>query len=114
MRVIDFFPSSAKPVDAFGGMGASAVAIGEGQGKARVSCVYIEPGGSIGAHPTGSGQLFLVMAGSGWVSGADGKRVDLSTGQGALFENGETHAKGSEAGMTALMIQVSNLQPARG
>lgn len=55
-------------------------------------------------------QLFLVMDGSGWVAGADGSRVTLSAGQGAFFENGARHSKGSESGMTALMVQVSSLR----
>ena len=112
MRVIEFSRDYAQPIELFGSVAASSVRVGDGRGEAHVYCVYFEPGGSIGEHPTGFGQLFLVMEGSGWVTGADGSRVALTAGQGAFFENGERHSKGSESGMTALMVQVSELQAA--
>lgn len=110
MRVVEFARSCAQPIELFGSISASSVRLADGHGEAHVYCVYFGPGGSIGEHPTGFGQLFLVMDGSGWVTGADGSRVTLSAGQGAFFENGERHSKGSERGMTALMVQVTTLQ----
>ncbi|HEX3556951.1 MAG TPA: hypothetical protein VIA62_27315 [Thermoanaerobaculia bacterium] len=47
---------------------------------------------------------------SGWAMGADGHRVELRAGQGVRFERGENRSKGSETGMTAIMIQVSELE----
>ena len=110
MRVIDFSRSSAQPIELFDSISASSVRLADGNGEAHVYCIYFEPGGSIGEHPTGFGQLFLVMDGNGWVSDADGARIALNAGQGAFFEKGERHSKGSESGMTALMVQVSSLQ----
>jgi quercetin dioxygenase-like cupin family protein len=104
MRIVEFSRSSAQPIELFGSISASSVRVADGNGEAHVYCLYFGPGGVIGEHPTGFGQLFLVMDGSGWVTGADGSRVTLSAGQGAFFENGERHSKGSERGMTALMI----------
>jgi quercetin dioxygenase-like cupin family protein len=112
MRVIDFSRNTAEPIKLFESVAASSVCIGDGHGDAHVYCIYIEPGGSIGEHPTGFCQLFLIIQGSGWVTGADGSRVSLTTGQGVIFENGERHSKGSENGMTALMVQVSELKAA--
>jgi len=37
---------------------------------------------------------------------------DDPPGQGAYFAKDETHAKGSDVGMTVIMIQVMELQPA--
>ena len=111
MQIIEFSRSRARPIELFGSISASSVRLADGSGEVHVYCVYFGPGGSIGEHPTGFGQLFLVMDGSGWVTGADGSRVTLSAGQGAFFENGERHSKGSDHGMTALMVQVSTLQP---
>jgi hypothetical protein len=76
-----------------------------------VHWVHIQAGGCIGAHQAGFGQLFLVVAGSGWVAGADGVRVAVNTGQGAYFERGENHSKGSESGLAAIMVQVADLTP---
>lgn len=109
MRVIEFSRSRAQPIDLYNSVSASSVRLGDGAGEAHVHCLYFEPGGSIGEHPTGFGQLFLVMNGSGWVAGADGARVNVSAGQGAFFERGESHSKGSESGMTVLMVQVLDL-----
>jgi hypothetical protein len=43
-------------------------------------------------------------------AGVDGHRVELHAGQGVYFERGENHSKGSGAGMTAIMIQVSEME----
>lgn len=112
MKIINFSKERAKPIEHFQSVGASSVGLGDGHGEAHVYCVQFEPGGEIGQHPTGFGQLFLVVAGAGWISGQDGVRVELAAGQGAYFSRGELHAKGSDVGMTAIMIQVRELEPA--
>jgi quercetin dioxygenase-like cupin family protein len=111
VRVVDFSPSTAREIVEFGAVGASAVRCGEGEGEAHVYCVRMEPGGSIGPHPAGYDQLFLVVAGSGWAAGEDGSRVELREGYGAYFARGEIHSKGSERGMTVIMVQVTDLRP---
>ena len=87
MRVIEFSRNRAQPIELFGSTSASSVHLADGRGDAHVY-------------------------GSGWVAAADGSRVPPTAGQGAFFENGERHSKGSEAGMTVLMVQVSALEPA--
>ena len=42
--------------------------------------------------------------------GADGRRIEVTAGQGVFFERGEHHSKGSDSGMTVLMVQVTDLQ----
>jgi hypothetical protein len=37
--------------------------------------------------------------------------VPLSEGEAAFIERGEVHSKGSETGLTALMVQVRDLTP---
>jgi quercetin dioxygenase-like cupin family protein len=80
-----------------------------GEGEAHAYVIYFEPGGVIGAHEAGFGQILYAVAGSGWVAAGDGVRVALAEGEAAFIRRGETHAKGSETGMTALMIQVRDL-----
>ena len=111
VRIVDFSKSSATPIEHFESQDAASVPVASGSGDAHVYTIYFEPGGSIGRHPTGYAQLFLVVAGTGWVEGGDGVRHPLLEGQGAYFENGEQHSKGSDAGMTAVMIQVDQLSP---
>ena len=111
MRLIEFAPGKATPIDEFESRSAASVPLAHGNGEAHVHCLYIGPGGRIGAHRAGFAQLFLIVVGSGWVAGADGHRVARSTGEGALFEAGELHSKGSDTGITAIMIQAAELAP---
>lgn len=98
------------PIEEYGSVGASAWPIADGTGEAHVYHVRIGPGGRIGPHPAGFGQLFVVLEGSGWVEGGSSERLDVGVGEAVFVERGEVHAKGSEAGMTALMIQVRDME----
>jgi quercetin dioxygenase-like cupin family protein len=110
MRLIDFSAVHAEPITLFESVAASSRLLAEGRGEAHIHCLRFEPGGKIGEHPTGFGQLFLGVEGSGWAAGADERRIELHAGQGVFFERGERHSKGSDRGMTVLMIQVTDLQ----
>ena len=114
MGIVEFGPGSAAPVEGYGSAGAASVPLGDGSGEAHVYGVRIAPGGSIGRHRAGFDQLFLVVEGSGWAEGEDGRRVPLGAGQGARFRKGEMHAKGSDAGLVAVMVQVERLDPPAG
>src|SRR5262245_32014995 len=111
MRTVQFTRELAQPITLFDSDRAVAVPLGDGFGEAHVYWIHIAAGGCIGAHPAGFGQLFLVIAGSGWIAGADGVRVAVSAGQGAHIERGEYHSKGSESGLAAIMVQVGDLTP---
>lgn len=112
MQIIDFSEQHGEPIAQFGSVGATSVRLGDGSGEAHAYCVRFAPGGAIGRHPAGFGQLFLVVEGAGWAAGADGERTAIRAGQGAYFARGEQHSKGSDTGCTAIMIQVSDLSPA--
>jgi quercetin dioxygenase-like cupin family protein len=90
---------------------ASSLELAEGEGEAHAYVVYFEPGGEIGPHEAGFGQLIVALSGDGWVAGGDGERVPLEEGRAVLIHRGEIHSKGSETGMTALMVQVRDLTP---
>lgn len=90
---------------------ASSIALAEGGGEAHAYVLYFDPGGEIGPHEAGFGQLFLALSGAGWVAGSDGARISLVEGQAAFIDRGEVHSKGSETGLTALMVQVRDLSP---
>lgn len=111
MRTLRFNRDLAQPITLFDSTGAFSVPLADGSGEAHVYCVHMDAGGCIGEHPAGFSQLFLVVQGSGWAAGADGVRVPLPSGHGALIERGERHSKGSEDGMTAIMVQVAELAP---
>jgi quercetin dioxygenase-like cupin family protein len=111
MRIVEFSVEAAEPIRLFESVSASSVALGRGHGEIHVYAIHFDADGEIGAHPTGFCQLFLVVDGSGWAEGEDGRRVALRAGQGAFFERGEMHSKGSETGMTAIMVQATHLAP---
>ena len=107
MELIDFSKVRADAIERFESVSASRVVIGGTRNGSRIYCLYFGPDGIIGAHPTGICQFFLVVEGSGWVSGEDGNRIPLKAGEGVRLEKGEMHSKGSETGMTAIMIQMA-------
>jgi len=111
VRVIDFGADFAEPITAYESERSSGVSLGHGQGDVHVYAMHFGPNGIIGTHPTGFCQLFLIAQGEGWAAGADGKRVHLTAGQGVFFELGEEHAKGSDTGMVAIMVQTTSLEP---
>lgn len=110
MRILDFQKGLADPIARFRSERASSVSLGHGQGDVHVYAVHFDADGIIGTHPTGYCQLFLVVQGQGWVSGADGVRVRVAAGQGAYFELGEEHSKGSDTGMMAIMVQATQFK----
>ena len=112
MHLLDFTPGHETQITVYESHGAYALPLGEGRGEGHVYCVRIEPGGTIGPHEAGFGQLFLVVAGSGWVSGGDGVPRPLGVGWGAFIPRGEVHAKGSDTGLTAIMVQLADLAAA--
>ncbi len=111
MQILDGGRHVAQAIERFESRGAAAVRLGSGHGEAHVYAVYIEPGGEIGPHEAGFDQLFVATEGAGWAAGADGRRLPIEPGQAALFRRGEIHSKGSEIGMTALMVQIEALEP---
>ena len=107
IRLVDFTAQSARTIEQFASTGASSVTLAHGNGESHAYAVHFAPGGTIGPHPAGFDQLFLVVEGAGWVAGADGVRISVGTNCGAFVPKGEVHSKGSETGMLALMVQAS-------
>jgi quercetin dioxygenase-like cupin family protein len=113
MRILRFDASLAERIGArpYEVKLVSSIALADGEGEAHAYALYFEPGGEIGPHEAGFGQLFFAVSGDGWVAGGDGERVLLAEGQAAFINRGEIHSKGSETGLTALMVQVHDLAP---
>lgn len=112
IRLVDFTAQSARSIEQFASTGASSVVLVHGNGESHAYAIHFVPGGTIGPHPAGFDQLFLVVEGVGWVAGADGVRISVGRHCGAFVPKGEVHSKGSETGMLALMIQASNFSVA--
>jgi quercetin dioxygenase-like cupin family protein len=78
---------------------------------AHIVVIEVGPGGVVARHPAGMAQLFSVVQGSGWVSGADGQRSSVAAGESVLWEPGEEHESGSDEGMTVLVVEAESLDP---
>jgi quercetin dioxygenase-like cupin family protein len=75
----------------------------------HVACLYLGPGGLVDYHPAATYQLFAVIAGDGWVRAEGAERVSIRAGQAAFWRSGERHEAGTDAGMTALVIETDAL-----
>jgi quercetin dioxygenase-like cupin family protein len=78
-------------------------------GDAHVVLIEVAPGGVVGRHPAVGDQLFAVVSGSGWVSGAGDERESIRAGEAVLWEPGEEHESGSDEGMTVLVVEAESL-----
>lgn len=104
------FDRDERLISAHGSIGLQASRIAFGDGGVTVTCLAVRPGGVIGTHPATGDQLFLIIAGSGWVAGADGMRHPVQAGQGVRWAAGEVHTSGTDTSLTALAVEGSNLR----
>jgi quercetin dioxygenase-like cupin family protein len=65
----------------------------------------------VGRHEAPIPQLFLVIEGSGWVTGDDGEPVFIDTGDAAFWTKGEIHGAGTQSHMKAIVIESESLSP---
>jgi hypothetical protein len=79
------------------------------EGGVRAACFHLPPGGVVGRHEAATCQLLCVVAGEGWVSGPDGGRVPVAAGRAAFWGRGEAHEVGTEAGLTAVVLEGDDL-----
>jgi hypothetical protein len=78
----------------------------------RIGAMHIGPGGVVGFHQATVPQLFVVVAGEGWVRGPEAARTPIHPYQAAFWTAGEWHESGSATGMTALAIEGDGVDPA--
>ena len=111
MKIFDFDSAPARLIDQFGSTAANATPLTAPEGDAHVVCIRLGPGGLLGRHAAQSAQLFVVVQGEGWVSGADGEQQPVNAGTAAFWEAGEEHESGSDSGMTVIVVEAERLAP---
>lgn len=111
MQIRDIDEPALRTIRDFESRGAASAELATGEGESHLHLLRFEPGGRIGRHEAGFDQALVVLHGRGWAEGDDGVRRPISRGSVVFVEKGEVHAKGSESGMVALMIQVDELRP---
>ena len=108
MKLYAFDDRAGRSIDLFGTVNVLFTRIANLTADAQVSFMDIQPGGVIGYHQATTPQLFLVVAGEGWVRGKSEERVSITQGEAAFWEAGEWHESGSDGGMAAIVIEVDS------
>ena len=104
MRLLDFGDSSTFPITAFDSR-ASLSPLMRQTDVARAIVMHLPPDGVVGTHEATTHQMFCVVAGEGWVSGADDVRRAIGPFQAAEWRAGERHTSGTDTGMVAVVIE---------
>jgi hypothetical protein len=76
--------------------------------------IRFDPGGSICCYPAVAPQLFLIVPGEEWVRGIASDQTRIKAGQAAYWEKESGHESGTEAGLTAMIIERVHIDPAEG
>jgi quercetin dioxygenase-like cupin family protein len=111
MRLFRFDAAVGRPIERFGSTQLMLSPIQRTTSQVQISCMHVGPSGVVGFHPAESAQLFLVVAGEGWVRSENLESAPIQTGQAAFWERGEWHASGSHTGMTVIVIESETLEP---
>lgn len=105
MERLRFGPETGRQIERFGSNFRMAPIHRMGT-ELAVGAMHIPPGGLVGYHPAVCDQLFLVVAGSGWVrTGEEGERVPVTAGDGIHWRQGEGHEAGSAEGMSVIVVE---------
>lgn len=112
MLTIDLKHLATHKIGQFDSVAVALAPLLRGAGPVSVVVFLIEPGGVVGKHPAATRQLYCVVEGQGWVRGAETHRTQIRAGQAAFWLRGEPHESGSESGMTVLVIEGDELDPA--
>ena len=104
MELVSFGPDTGHHVDRFGSDFVLSPVMGV-RDTARTIVMHLVPGDQVGEHEAGTVQLFCVVEGSGWGSGADGVRHPIKRHQAAHGTPVELHAAGTDVGLVAVVIE---------
>jgi quercetin dioxygenase-like cupin family protein len=123
MRIFSFDPNSGRPLTQWMDTEGKSHRVDPKASKtvispifltqvpSRFACFHVGAGGFIPRHPAHGPQLFVVVEGSGWVSGEDGKRIPIQSGRAAYWGPGENHESGTDKGMKAIVVECSDFDP---
>lgn len=110
VRIIKFAGGPGHPIERFGSAGTHQLGGVLFNGGGGWTFITVDAGGHLGRHPTVLSQLFVVIEGSGWVAGADGTRMPITSGEAALWEAGEKHESGTDAGMRVAVLEATSIE----
>lgn len=113
MKMFRFDREVGKSIDRYNSSGFMISRVVHLFDESVINCAYLIPGGVIGYHQAVLPQLFLVVQGEGWVRSKTSDKTLLKSGQAAYWEREEWHESGSETGMTVIIIEGVNFDPAK-
>lgn len=111
MKLFRFDASAGRHITQYGS-DFTMTPLARPEGDVRIGCMYLDAGNVVGYHQATTPQLFLVVAGEGWVRGPEEERQTIHAGQAAFWSGGEWHAAGTDTGMTAVVVEADTLDPA--
>ncbi|WP_141430387.1 cupin domain-containing protein [Bacillus sp. 03113] len=111
MKIFLLDESNRKNISKFNSKNSSYLPIAREQ-VTTIGCMYLDKDSILGMHQAPCHQLFIVVNGNGWVRVAEGERKTVQKGTAIFWEEGEFHESGSLTGMTAVIIEGPNLDPA--
>jgi quercetin dioxygenase-like cupin family protein len=101
-----------REIEHFGSRAFTHYRLAHTDGEAVISAIELGPGGVIGRHPAAGRQLFVVVEGSGEVSGAESSFHPIAAGEAAAWEPGEEHGTRSDTGLLAIVLE-GDVEPAK-
>jgi quercetin dioxygenase-like cupin family protein len=104
MQLYHFGADIGKLIDRFESQGATVIHLAR-PAMMQAVVMHIAPGGVVGYHQATHNQLFLVVAGLGWVRGEAPEHTPITAGQGAFWSAGEWHESGSDTGMMVVVLE---------
>jgi quercetin dioxygenase-like cupin family protein len=105
--------NQGRSLDEFNSSGVKFVPIlREIENISTVGCMYLDPHGVIGMHPTVEDQLLLVVQGSAEVIGKEEEVIRVEQGSAVFWEAGESHeTRAGSDGLIAIVIEGERLSP---
>lgn len=108
MQIIDFWAEAGFSDTRFGSQGFTVAPLVRAADS--VVCLRVAAGGRIGRHPAVGRQVFALVDGEGVAIGADGIEQPVCAGQAVVWESGEEHETRTTRGLTAVVIEGSDLR----
>ena len=113
MKIYRFDIEVGKEIEQFGSVKAIISKVVNLESEAVVNVAYIRPMERIISQQAAASQLFMLVEGEGWVRSESDEIFPVQEGQAMYWEKDEWHESGSENGMTAVIIEGVNFDPAK-
>lgn len=108
MRILKASDHPNRSIEKFSSIGFH---LGRAGTSLHAVVVRLEPGGTIGRHPTSAHQALLPILGAAEVAGdeKDGQARTVGAGEIVLWRRGESHVTSTQDGLTAVILEGDDL-----